>query len=443
MQAVLTKFGVLGITALLLCYPLEVQGADKPSSYAAFVTALNALAVSSEEAIQNERNAARLEFVRQQLTKKLLAAFPSDPGKARTTDPNETLSLDGLNEAALLCSFRAEKIEVVKGMSGRDSGASVTIDHLSTVAQQNYLTAVAGQLQALAAPSKADDIFSAFKMLFANYQVSVSAQPKITDADRMKIKKSCEADFREFDIAYFGEKIPEPPPTGPQAAAVAIGPEQLSLFGPIGSFAGAIVGFVEPILVSFANLADEFEKKQAIQTFLKNSSNQDKLREAGVGLGRTGSDFLFAKRLSLTGTFAEQIAAVKGDSLDLKSKPIQEACPQPYSAMYARGADGLPSAQFRRCYRAVWGHFEGGILAALKTATMYDQLADAGDTSTQLNGYKAMTGDFSKIVDDSGQVDLWGTVSKMLTFAGAVKTASSEDSLKKLKDSLDAVTKGK
>jgi hypothetical protein len=79
----------------------------------------------------------------------------------------------------------------------------------------------------------------------------------------------------------------------------------------------------------------------------------------------------------------------------------------------------------------------------LKTAAAYDLLADAGDTSTQLNGYKALTNDFSKIVDDSGQIDFWDTVSKMLTFAGAIETAVSEDSAKKLQQSLDAVSKGK
>jgi hypothetical protein len=229
----------------------------------------------------------------------------------------------------------------------------------------------------------------------------------------------------------------------PPSASAVIGPEQLSLFGPVGAFAGTIMGIIQPVLIDFANLASDFEKKKAIKSFLSDASNQGKSRDSGIGLGRTGSDFLFAKRLSLAGTFAEQVAIVTGDSLDLSSKSVQVACPTPYDTMYRRGPDGLPSAQFRRCYRAVWGHFEDGIAAALKTAAAYDQLADAGDTSTQLNGYKALTTDFSKVADESGQVDFWDTVSKMLTFAGAVETAVSQDSLKKLQQSLDAVSKGK
>jgi hypothetical protein len=434
---------LLGVAALVFgASTAAAQGSDKPSSYAAFVTALSALSVSNQETIQNERNAARLEFVRQQIAKKVLSAFPADALQAPVTDPNNTLSVAGaLDETSLLCGFRADSREVVKNISGRDNGASITVDHLNTLAQQNYLNAVAGQLQALAAPSKADDILSAFKSLFANYQVTVSAQPTVTDADRTRIRKSCESDLKEFDAAFFGEKIPEP--TLPGGRAAAIGPEQLSVFGPIGSFVGTIMGIIQPILVDFANLASDFQKKQAIKSFLGDNSNQTKLRDAGLGLGRTGSDFLFAKRLSLAGTFAEQIALVTGNPLDLNSKSIRDACPKPYPTMYQRGPDGLPTAQFRRCYRAVWSHFEDGIATALKTAAAYDQLADAGDTSTQLNSYKTMTADFSKVIDDSGQVDFWSTVSKMLTFAGAIETATSADNLKKLQQSLDAVSKGK
>jgi len=422
----------------------SAQAADKPNNYAAFVTALTALSVSNQEAIQSERNAARLEIVRQQVTRKILAAFPPDPSQPPVTDPSNTLSIAGVvDEISLLCGVRGDRTEILKNISSRDSGASFTIDHLNTLAQQNYLTAVASQLQALAAPSKADDIFSAFKSLFATYQVTVSAQATVGDNDRMRIRKSCEADLKEFDAAFFGERVPEPPSTDARAAAAVIGPEQLSLFGPIGAFAGTVMGIIEPILVNFANLASDFQKKQAVKSFLSDTSNQNKLRDAGLGLGRTGSDFLFAKRLSLAGTFAEQMAVVAGASLDLSSKPMQEVCPTPYAAMYRRGPDGLSTAQFRRCYRAVWSRFEDGIAAALKTAAAYDQLADAGDTSTQLNSYKTLTVDFSKVVDETGQVDFWDTVSKMLTFASAVETAVSEDNLKKLRQSLDAVSKGK
>lgn len=441
----IAKLLLLGIAVTTFCRSTaEAQDADKPNNYAAFTAALSALAVSNQDAIQNERDAARLEFVRQQVANKVLAAFPPDSSVAPVTDPKNTLSIAGVvDETSLLCGFRSDRKEVVKSISGRDSTASITVDHLNSLAQQNYLTAVAGKLQALAAPSKADDIFSAFKSLFATYQITVSAQPTVSDNDRTKIRKSCEADLKEYDAAFFGAKIPEPPSMGARTASAVIGPDQLSLFGPVGAFAGTIMGIIQPVLVDFANLASDFEKKKAIKAFLSDTSNQSKLRDSGVGLGRTGSDFLFAKRLSLAGAFAEQIAVVAGDPLDLSSKAVQAACPPPYEAMYRRGPDGLPSAQFRRCYRAVWGHFEDGITAALKTAAAYDQLADAGDTSTQLNGYKALTADFSKVADESGQVDFWDTVSKMLTFAGAVETAVSQDSLKKLQQSLDGVSKGK
>jgi hypothetical protein len=55
--------------------------------------------------------------------------------------------------------------------------------------------------------------------LFATYQITVSAQPSVSDNDRTKIKKRCEADLKEFDAAFFGAKIPEPPSQGRRAVS--------------------------------------------------------------------------------------------------------------------------------------------------------------------------------------------------------------------------------
>jgi hypothetical protein len=440
------KIWLLSAAAAITVSPIgsPAKSAEKPSTYAAFVSALSALAVANDDAIQNERNAARLAFLRTAFSKKLLGAFPPDSRQPAVTDANNSLSLSGaIDTTSLLCSFRADKIEIDRNISPRDKEASITVDHLTTLSQQNYLSATAAQLQALAGPSDAKDIFSSFKELFATYQVNVSAQPTISDADRTKIRKSCEADLREFDSAYYGLKIPVPSGPAASAAATPFDFGQLAVFGPIGTYASTIIGIIQPVLVNFANLISDFSKKNAIRTYLSEPDTQNKLRDAGVAVARTQSDYLFAKRLSLAGQFAEQTALLTGNTLDLASKEIQATCSAVQSSMYRRGSDGAPSEQFRRCYSRIWKHFEPEVNALLKTAAVYDQLADAGDTSSHLYAYKSLMNNFAAVATDSGQMDVWDTVSRMLSFAGAVKTAVSSENVKKVQQALDALEKGK
>lgn len=164
-------------------------------------------------------------------------------------------------------------------------------------------------------------------------------------------------------------------------------------------------------------------------------------------MGRTVSDYLFSKRLSLAGQFAEQIALVQGDSIDLTSKEVQAACPRP--SMYMRGKDGkgpLNSA-FMRCYSLIWTHFEKSIDAALQTAQAYDKLADAGNTATALNKFRNMTTEqnYEKIVTNSisQNADFWQEVTQLVTFAGAVATATSPENLKKLGQVFQAAAKNR
>src|SRR5262249_55706478 len=286
------------------------------SNYPAFVAALSALSASASDLIQNERNAARRELFRQKITIKVIAAFPVAPSQAAITDQNNTLSLDGiLDEASLLCGPRWIKGQViVPNISPRDSAASITIDHLNTLAQQNYLSAVASQLQSLAAPTAITDILSAFKALFASYQVQVSAQPTVEDTVREQTRRSCEADLQQFDAVYYGAVIPEPPDINRAASVTtALAIPDLSFLGPVGTLANTIVSIIQPVLQDFANIAADLQKRQAIKAYLSQETNQNNLKGAGRGLARTMSDYLFAKRLMLAGTFAEQIALIGSD----------------------------------------------------------------------------------------------------------------------------------
>jgi hypothetical protein len=442
-----TWFLVAAIASVFHNTESVAQQPQIASNYPAFVAALSALSASAGDLIQNERNAARRELFRQKVTIKIIAAFPIATSQAAITDQNNTLSLDDvLDEAFILCGPRWVKGQIiVPNISARDSAASITIDHMNTLAQQNYLSAVSSQLQSLAAPTAITDILSAFKALFASYQVQVSAQPTVEETVREQTRKSCEADLQEFDAVYYGAVIPEPPDINRAASVTsALVMPDLSFLGPMGTLGTTIAGIVQPVLQDFANIAADLQKRQAIKDYLTQDNNQNNLKVAGRGLARTTSDYLFAKRLMLAGTFAEQIALIGSDPADLTSKEIKAACPQPSSAMYERSPNGLPNAQFMRCYHTIWEHFEQRIDAALKTAAAYDQLADAGDTSTGLNNYTRITNNLSAIAEDNVQpAALWQTVTKMLTFAGVISTGLSQDTWSKPQQAFDAAPKRK
>src|SRR5450631_2229426 len=85
------------ILPLTICYSgYSAAQQENQSTYSAFVSALTAMSVAANDLIQNERNVARFESIRQKLTYKVIAAFPGDAGKAPVTDPNNTLSLAGV-----------------------------------------------------------------------------------------------------------------------------------------------------------------------------------------------------------------------------------------------------------------------------------------------------------------------------------------------------------
>ena len=132
---------------------------------------------------------------------------------------------------------------------------------------------------------------------------------------------------------------------------------------------------------------------------------------------------------------------------DLTSKEALAACPKPYSAMYTRGADGKGplNPAFMRCYSLIWTHFEKDINAVLQTALAYDQVADNGNTSTALNKFEAMTTsqNYQKIVENSFSTtdNFWQQVTQLVTFAGAVATATSSASAKEAQQAIQTAAK--
>jgi hypothetical protein len=427
------------------------------NAYNAFLIALSALTASSSSVIQNGRNAGRLDEIRKSLTAKLAAGLtgkpfptPSPPpaGQQPQPVPPKNFSLADLDESHLLCDLRAQTVEIVpKGqLSGRDAKASITVDQIELVAAQNYLNTVLTQLKGITPPN-ATDIPSALRELFTSYQVKApvgGVQPKEIATARGAVLKSSNADLGEYDAAYYGYKIQLAPPTPAAAAASAAitsGLPSLSFLGPWGAAFDTITNIFAPVVVGLSNIVANYQQQAAIQQYL--AAEKQELKGQGDALGRTESDFLFAERLSLAGTFAEQIAVIKSVTIDLTK--IDE-CKAPLTDLEKRSADEagvfMPSAAFRLCYRAVWSKFQSAVDDALKTATAYDQIADAGDTSTALNAYANLTGRHYDTILNSqitNATDFWKSVNDLITFAGAVSNATSGKNLEDLKKAVDSL----
>jgi hypothetical protein len=202
-------------------------------------------------------------------------------------------------------------------------------------------------------------------------------------------------------------------------------------------------GILAPVFVDLSNFIVAAREKRAISKFLSDTNRQKTLRDEGLALGRSTSDYLFAQRLEFAGAFAEQIAAIRSIDIDLTKI---DSCKAPVDKMFARSASGAPSQFFMSCYHAVWAQLQDAVDNALKTASSYDQVADAGDTNTAINNYKKITTDsnFAIIANSSDVVSkdkFWQEVNDLISFAGAVSNAFSKSNVTKLQQAFDAVSK--
>jgi hypothetical protein len=419
---------------------------DGNNAYQAFLAGLATMTSSSSAVVQNERNAGRLLKIRQAVTAKLLNELNSPPAAApvgSTDSANGFLaSEDEIDGKNLLCSFRWDKITLVPQLSPRDDKAAIVVNHLTTLVDQNYLASVLSALRSLTPPKPATDVPGAVRQLFNNYQVKVGAalQSKDDKDTRENVRKVCEADLAESDKAYYGQAISFLHPAiageaAPAAAAAAIGLPSFSFLGPIGSAFDVIAGIVGPLFIDFSNMVATEEQKQEVAKFL--TANEHTLDVDGQALGRTTSDYLFAQRLSLAGQFAEQIAALRAVHVDLAKT---DTCKGKVADMAARSNDGAPSAAFTLCYGAVWSQYSKLVDDTLKTASSYDQLADAGDTNTALRSYIKILNNYPAVIQwSAGSDDLWASVNQLITFAGAIANATSVSNITAIKKAVDEV----
>jgi hypothetical protein len=283
--------------------------------------------------------------------------------------------------------------------------------------------------------------------LFASYQVKASAA-SLDDATLKKIRditsQRCLADLKEFDVAYYGQHPVTPlPGAAPNAAASPL--DILTLFGPIGTLIDTILGIITPVAVDASTIIDEAKRQQAIINFLNDTNNQNALRDAGTALARAVSDYTFAKRLTLAGTYSEGLAVVNGTKIDLTK--LEECSGDNASHIFDQPTNLAVNPAFMTCYHAAWAKYQDGVSSTLKAASEYDTLGDAGDTSTALASYEKITtpANFKAIVQQSSFANpdvFWQYVTQLVGFAGAVQTATSQANKTKIQQEIDAMVKG-
>jgi hypothetical protein len=92
------------------------------------------------------------------------------------------------------------------------------------------------------------------------------------------------------------------------------------------------------------------------------------------------------------------------------------------------------------CYGAVWSQYSKLVDDTLKTASSYDQLADAGDTNTALASYIKIFNNYNAVVQwSAGSDDLWTSVNQLITFGGAIANATSDSNITAIRKALGAL----
>ena len=445
----IARFVLIAVASAGLTAKAAADSSPNPArqeTYTSVVPTLSALTTSANDLVQLERSVGRLELIRKTLTANfVIAANAWIAAKDKKTDPKTTISLSQLDREQLLCDFRSEVEAVVeKGkLAQQDKTASITVDNLPTVARYNYLNSVVSQIQSVSkAAAPPTDLLTALQALFASYQVKASdaaLNSKALEKLRTNTHAPCVADLRDFAVAYYGQS-----PLAPMAGAPTANVSLLDLVpdvGPIGTLVGTIISIITPVAIDLSTAVDQTKRKQAVLDFLGKEENYLAILHSGTALAQAVSDYTLAKRLITAGTFAENIAVVTTTNVDLAKL---DACSDTVHLLDT--LDGAPGPTLMSCYHAVWSKYQDAVSAALKAASDYDTLADAGDTQTVLKNFKEITNpaNYNKMLQNSdltNPTQFWQDVTQLVTFANAVVTAASPANRAKIQQEIDALVK--
>jgi hypothetical protein len=414
------QIGAVGAAAaMILSVPARADDSPPtvvlPPAYESIVASAGALATSGAAALKSYRADTRTAAIRTALTKALLSLG------AETTITIGKPDADALvGETALLCTVRSS--------------------YTGGVADLNYLTSLVQKLNSVSKPAPAPtDIIGALKLLFAtaNYSISDDAQVK-SPATSQKAATICETDLKSYDIDYYGAAAGGLSPPQPAAATPAAAPaDAFAFLGPIGALIDTFIGILQPVLIDASTIVDQGRRQAVVEQALNDPKIHSKIVQSGKQLALAVDNFAVSSRRRLTGSFVEQLVALRATPIDLSKEPECKNL-----AGSTRLPSGAPSAAFVTCWKAAWSHLQDAANKLVTTADSYDTLADAGDINAQ-KLFATIMADYDLISKGHAAASdvFWNDVTQFITFANAISTAASKSNLATLQKELAVVSK--
>lgn len=387
-----------------------------PPGTDSLVAALNGLTTASTAAIPLWRTNARLQFIRGFVSKTLIDSkgigtfglTSKTPVESKGTGASPTAVFSALE---ILCSSRG--------------------DFAVLVAEQNYLTAVATQIQNVATTKKIDSLSVALTTLFTNYAIEIKKSQADEDKARNQVRENCSTDLKSYSDSYYATQL--------KAEQAGL----LDFTNPLSALISTILGLITPPLEAGVTLLDEQKRAEAIRTFLKKKDTIKNIRSATTLVNEKISVLMQQHRQQVIGQFVEQVALATSTAVDLsKLTECKDAFDIAEKVKF--GVDGLPDQKFVLCHRRVWATFSDPIANMLKLADQYDQLADSPPDIAGKR-LKAITQQLEEIangkLDQADAKSVWNFAVQFVAFAQSVIAATSPDNQRKVKSQIDALVK--
>lgn len=397
---------ILVVAAPLIGFSCHAQTV-LPAPVDSFVASTGALATSAKDDITLGRTNERLRLIRSMISEAI---------QKKSTQ----LQLSKLGEVSLLCKPR--------------------VDLLQLTAQRNYLQSVSASINKVGTPSKIDNLSQAIGALFANQSVDVKGIPDeaALKAEQGSLMKLCRDDLANLAIPYYGAPFP-PSKKGEKSLALP------AAFTAVGSLLNTIVSIITPVVVEGAKIIDAQKRTNAVLKFLT-PANIRQIQSTGEQLSKGVTHYVVSKRRSLAGAFNDSLVMLRTEKIDLTKL---QGC-KAYNAStqkFALRPSGTPNDDYVACWHAVWTKLSPLTERVLKSASAYDEIADAGNTNDAKKAFNLISRSLNAIAKENDTMSqanlrkLWNWAVQLMAFADKVNTAASPDNQKKIQKQIDALVK--
>jgi hypothetical protein len=375
-----------------------------PKAYESVVLTLGTLTASGAATLKTKRSDERALAIRAALTNGLVS-YKGDPIQLDKDNSNPDLG-----ETALLCKVRT--------------------DYVASSNSLNFLTSLLSQVTEISKPTpQPGDLVGALKLLFATsgYSITDTMSKVSEDTQKQQISDACAADLKSYDKTYYGMAAgatPEMALAAPADAGGGVGLPFLNFMGPIGTLVNSFFSVLQPIAINAATIADQAKRERVIVKAL--SDQQAKIGADSKQLAVEVDNFTTNQRLSLAGSFVEQLVAIREKPIDLSKFPDCKNLGTDVNR--SRRASGAPNALFITCWRASWAQIEPEVTNLLKLGDGYDALADAG-SAIGTKQVEAILTDYTQLGKKKPGGAFWDEVTQFVTFANAVADVASKGNL--------------